>query len=123
MSIFIHDDSRFGGVLLVFYLSSSFATKYKADVKRKLEYEFKEGGQVNFVSHKRDAIQVLSNGVQPLIAGLTGCLLCLLHLALNPRPSSIKDKVITAAYLGYDGFIQATLRAVLETLGRVNLEY
>jgi|ERR1719434_595813 len=44
---------RFGGTLLAFYYSSSKLTKYKADVKRKLDDEFKEGGQ-------RDASQVLS---------------------------------------------------------------
>jgi len=41
--------------LLVFFISSSKATKFKEDIKRKYESEFKEGGQRNW-------LQVLCNG-------------------------------------------------------------
>lgn len=45
---------RFGATLVAFYLSSSKLTKYKSARKKKLEDEFKEGGQ-------RDWSQVLAN--------------------------------------------------------------
>lgn len=45
---------RFGGTLIAFYLSSSWLTKYRADVKQTIEADFKEGGQ-------RDWSQVLAN--------------------------------------------------------------
>jgi len=41
--------------LLVFFLSSSKATKFKQDIKKKFDSEFKEGGQRNW-------LQVLCNG-------------------------------------------------------------
>ncbi|CAL4066716.1 unnamed protein product [Meganyctiphanes norvegica] len=41
--------------LLVFFVTSSRATKYKAAQKKKLEMEFKEGGQRNWV-------QIICNG-------------------------------------------------------------
>lgn len=41
--------------LIAFFMSSSLATKFRADQKRKLEADFKEGGQRNW-------IQVLCNG-------------------------------------------------------------
>ena len=44
---------RFGVCLILFYQSSSSLTKYKGDAKKKLEADFKEGGQ-------RDFVQVLS---------------------------------------------------------------
>ncbi|CAG2111383.1 unnamed protein product, partial [Medioppia subpectinata] len=41
--------------LLVFFVSSSKATKYKSERKREIEVDYKEGGQRNWV-------QVISNG-------------------------------------------------------------
>ena len=41
--------------LLAFFISSSKATKYKQDIKRRFEDDFKEGGQRNW-------LQVLCNG-------------------------------------------------------------
>ena len=41
--------------LLVFFISSSKVTKFKADEKKRFEAEFKEGGQRNW-------LQVLCNG-------------------------------------------------------------
>ncbi|KAF3636148.1 putative replication protein A 70 kDa DNA-binding subunit B-like isoform X1 [Capsicum annuum] len=46
---------RFGAMLLVFFFTSSKFTKFGEDRKRKLDADFKEGGQ-------RDWIQVLFNG-------------------------------------------------------------
>ncbi|KAH9524647.1 Transmembrane protein 19 [Bulinus truncatus] len=46
---------RFMASLLVFFVTASKATKFKSAMKRKLESEFKEGGQRNW-------IQVISNG-------------------------------------------------------------
>ncbi|KAF3616090.1 putative replication protein A 70 kDa DNA-binding subunit B-like isoform X1 [Capsicum annuum] len=55
--MFIHlaVNYRFGAMLLVFFFTSSKFTKFGEDRKRKLDADFKEGGQ-------RDWIQVLFNG-------------------------------------------------------------
>ncbi|CAB3998820.1 Transmembrane 19 [Paramuricea clavata] len=45
----------FFSALLAFFVSGSFVTKLKADVKRNIEYDFKEGGQ-------RNLVQVVCNG-------------------------------------------------------------
>ncbi len=47
---------RMGMILILFYLSSSRLTKLKEDVKRKLEEDYKESGQRNY-------LQVLTNSV------------------------------------------------------------
>lgn len=39
---------RFGAMLLVFFFTSSMFTKFGEDKKRKLEADFKEGGQRNW---------------------------------------------------------------------------
>ncbi|XP_054168234.1 transmembrane protein 19-like [Oppia nitens] len=49
-------NSCFTASLLTFFITSSVATKYKNEIKRQLEDDFKEGGQRNWV-------QVISNGV------------------------------------------------------------
>jgi len=59
-------------VLGVFFVSSSFFTKYKADVKRKIEDDFKEGGERNW-------IQVFSNG----FAGTLTC--CIILYSVGVR--------------------------------------
>lgn len=46
---------RFFAALLAFFISASKATVYKSDAKKKVEADFKEGGQRNWV-------QVVSNG-------------------------------------------------------------
>lgn len=52
--------------LAAFFFSSSKATKYRQDIKKKIEKDFKEGGQRNWV-------QVLCNGG-------VGAFLALCHL-------------------------------------------
>jgi uncharacterized membrane protein len=47
---------RFGVTLILFYQSSSSLTKYKGELKRKLESDYQEGGQ-------RDYVQVCGLGV------------------------------------------------------------
>ncbi|XP_028801211.1 protein PGR [Neltuma alba] len=54
MAIHISVGYRFGAMLLVFFFTSSKLTKIGEDKKRKVDPEFKEGGQRNW-------IQVLSN--------------------------------------------------------------
>jgi len=39
---------RFGACLILFYQSSSSLTKFKGEVKKKIEAEYKEGGQRDF---------------------------------------------------------------------------
>ncbi|KAI8593618.1 integral membrane protein DUF92-domain-containing protein [Geranomyces variabilis] len=63
----------FAGVLIVFYLLGSKATKYKQERKRQLEEDFRMGGQ-------RTATQVLANG-------FTGAAACALHYFLVPNPA------------------------------------
>ncbi|XP_045773123.1 transmembrane protein 19 [Maniola jurtina] len=61
--------------LLVFFLSSSKATRFKPHLKRKIEEDFKEGGQRNW-------IQVLCNGGMATQLGL----LYLLDVGSSERP-------------------------------------
>lgn len=61
MSIHIAVNYRFGAMLLVFFFSSSKLTKFGDEKKRKLDPDYKEGGQRNW-------IQVLSNaGIATLL--------------------------------------------------------
>eukprot|EP01118_Nematostelium_gracile_P000065 TRINITY_DN10058_c0_g1_i1.p1 TRINITY_DN10058_c0_g1~~TRINITY_DN10058_c0_g1_i1.p1 ORF type:complete len:286 (+),score=67.58 TRINITY_DN10058_c0_g1_i1:44-901(+) len=54
---------RFGTILILFFGSSSFLTKYRSTEKKKLEADFKEGGQ-------RDWIQVLCNSFPATVASM-----------------------------------------------------
>ncbi|KAJ3084881.1 Transmembrane protein 19 [Rhizoclosmatium hyalinum] len=65
---FSHPFILFMTVLLTFYLSSSKLTKVGTSTKKKLEEDFKEGGQ-------RNAVQVFSNG-------FTGTVIACLHYML-----------------------------------------
>ncbi|KAI8927781.1 integral membrane protein DUF92-domain-containing protein [Entophlyctis helioformis] len=89
LAIFSHPSPLFGAVLLTFYLSSSKLTKYKVDVKKRLEEGHLEGGQ-------RNAVQVLSNG-------LTGAVTCVVHgslvAGLGSDPSWTRAALY--AYLGH----------------------
>ncbi|KAG8377914.1 hypothetical protein BUALT_Bualt08G0083100 [Buddleja alternifolia] len=49
MTIHIAVNYRFGAVLLVFFFTSSMFTKYGEDKKRKVDADFKEGGQRNWI--------------------------------------------------------------------------
>ncbi|GAM27898.1 hypothetical protein SAMD00019534_110740 [Acytostelium subglobosum LB1] len=59
----------FAAILIAFYLSSSYLTKYKASIKKKLEEDHKVGGQRNY-------IQVFSNS-------LVGTVLALAHMLVS----------------------------------------
>ena len=52
-----------GGVLIAFFVSSSLLTRLSASMKRRIDAEFKEGGQ-------RDWKQVACNGFVPSVAAL-----------------------------------------------------
>jgi len=54
---------RYGSTLVAFYLSSSKLTKYKAEVKKAIEEDYKEGGQ-------RDWTQVLANSLMGTCAAM-----------------------------------------------------
>jgi hypothetical protein len=54
---------RFTATLISFFISSSFLTKYGSKKKKKIDDEFKEGGQRNWV-------QVLSNSASATIIGI-----------------------------------------------------
>lgn len=64
--------SHFGFLLIAFFISSSWLTKYKSSTKRQIEHDFKEGGQ-------RNAIQVFSNS-------LTASFLCLSSFLFFDNP-------------------------------------
>eukprot|EP00842_Homolaphlyctis_polyrhiza_P005815 jgi/Hompol1/6234/HPOL_004893-RA len=86
--IFSHPSLLFGVVLLVFYYSSSKLTKFKTEIKKRLEEDHLDGGQ-------RTAIQVLSNG-------LTGLVACVIHWRLlatadgQPANQHLLDVVLYA---------------------------
>jgi uncharacterized membrane protein len=52
-----------GGILIAFFVSSSLLTRVSASMKRRIDAEFKEGGQ-------RDWKQVACNGLVPSITAL-----------------------------------------------------
>lgn len=52
-----------GGVLVSFFISSSLLTRVSASMKRRIDAEFKEGGQ-------RDWKQVACNGLIPALVAL-----------------------------------------------------
>lgn len=64
MSIHFAVSYRFGAMLLVFFFTSSKLTRFGEDKKRKIDAEFKEGGQRNW-------IQVLFNSGIATILSLT----------------------------------------------------
>ncbi|KAI9202563.1 integral membrane protein DUF92-domain-containing protein [Polychytrium aggregatum] len=68
LAVFTHPYHLFAVVLVVFYLSGSRLTKYKAERKRQLEESYLDGGQ-------RTAYQVFCNG---FLAGVV----CVLHRLL-----------------------------------------
>ncbi|RKO85514.1 integral membrane protein DUF92-domain-containing protein [Blyttiomyces helicus] len=105
---FSHPNPVFGAILLAFYLSSSKLTKWKQELKKELEEDFKEGYGTR-LRGQRTATQVLSNG-------LTGTLLTLAHwytvYDLAPYPpgpapclslagTSIPHTILTLAYVGH----------------------
>merc|ERR1712070_1260803 len=55
---------RFGMLLITFYYSSSKLTKLKEDKKKRLEDDYKEGGQRNY-------LQVLTNSVLGTLVAVT----------------------------------------------------
>src|SRR2546428_34043 len=68
---------RFAVTLLVFFYSSSLLTKYRGDMKQKVDAEYKEGGSSvaiiccsnSYVAGgQRDAVQVLCNGLWGTLA-------------------------------------------------------
>lgn len=75
-------------ILATFFFSSSRATKYRQDFKRKIEKDFKIGGQRNWV-------QVICNGG-------VGCALALCHIiecGIGERPIDFENNYV-ASWLG-----------------------
>ncbi|KAJ1916256.1 galactokinase [Mycoemilia scoparia] len=56
LGTFTNDNLMFTSTLLIFFISSSFWTKYGASIKKKIDADYVEGGQ-------RNAAQVLCNGL------------------------------------------------------------
>eukprot|EP00239_Pterosperma_sp_CCMP1384_P004080 CAMPEP_0197850036 /NCGR_PEP_ID=MMETSP1438-20131217/14058_1 /TAXON_ID=1461541 /ORGANISM="Pterosperma sp., Strain CCMP1384" /LENGTH=284 /DNA_ID=CAMNT_0043462985 /DNA_START=558 /DNA_END=1412 /DNA_ORIENTATION=+ len=82
---------RFGVTLVAFYLSSSKLTKLKADVKRKVEEGYKEGGQ-------RNAYQVAANS-------LCACVLALCYVMFTPHQEVLDSSENRLAILLLAGFL------------------
>ena len=84
---------RFGFVLILFYQSSSSLTKFKQEKKKKLEADFKEGGQ-------RDYAQVLS-------CSLIATVLALIYMCLEGADGPVdwefwpRRSFLLCAYLGH----------------------
>ena len=71
--------------LLAFFISSSKATKYKQEVKKKFESDFKEGGQRNWLQasylSSQFCFQLFNHGImQVLCNGAMATELALLYL-------------------------------------------
>jgi len=86
---------RFGVCLILFYQSSSSLTKYKGEVKKKLEADYKEGGQRNYM-------QVLS-------CSLLATILAVIYFALEGSDARVdwsahpRRSFLLCAYLGHYG--------------------
>lgn len=84
---------RFGVILIMFYQSSSSLTKFKGDVKKKIEADYKEGGQ-------RDYVQVLS-------CSLLATVVAVLYLVLEGDDAPVnwvdrpRRSFLLCAYLGH----------------------
>lgn len=59
----IYADARFGAALASFFFTSSAVTRVRADVKKKVEEDYKVGGG-------RNAVQVFANGFVPTMIAL-----------------------------------------------------
>ncbi|XP_022844314.1 protein PGR-like [Olea europaea var. sylvestris] len=83
MTIHIAVNYRFGVVLLVFFFTSSKFTKFGEDKKRKVDADFKEGGQRNW-------IQVLFNsGIATILVLIAWKLAGSKDNCLNSKESSL----------------------------------
>ncbi|GFP95271.1 transmembrane protein 19 [Phtheirospermum japonicum] len=88
MAIHIAVNYRFGAVLLVFFFTSSMFTKFGEDKKRKVEADFKEGGQRNW-------IQVLFNsGIATLLVLVAWKLVGSQDYCLNSKESQLMTRLI-----------------------------
>ncbi|XP_004287388.1 PREDICTED: transmembrane protein 19-like isoform X2 [Fragaria vesca subsp. vesca] len=89
MTLHIAVGYRYGAVLLVFFFTSSKLTKVGEEKKRRVDPEFKEGGQRNW-------IQVLSN------AGISSVLVVVLWrlTGLEERCLDSKESVLVTALMG-----------------------
>ncbi|KAG0343973.1 Transmembrane protein 19 [Podila humilis] len=96
MGTFTHTPYVFSTILMTFYLSSSRLTKYKSEIKKRLEEDHKEGGG-------RTAIQVFSNGA-------TGTLIALafqyVYWTTAHRPATLfindwRASTLLFAYIGH----------------------
>jgi len=85
---------KFSLILAVFFFSSSYLTKYKADVKKHIEDDFREGGQRNWV-------QVVSNG----LSGTVACGIILYWFGFVDIYFDFKshkwESILLAAYIGH----------------------
>ncbi|KAK6115233.1 hypothetical protein DH2020_007502 [Rehmannia glutinosa] len=88
MTIHIAVNYRFGAVLLVFFFTSSMFTKFGEDKKQKVDADFKEGGQRNW-------IQVLYNsGIATLLVLIAWKLVGTQDYCLNSKESGLMTSLI-----------------------------
>ncbi|KAK4390785.1 protein PGR [Sesamum angolense] len=88
MTIHIAVNYRFGAVLLIFFFTSSMFTKFGEDKKRKVDADFKEGGQRNW-------IQVLFNsGIATLLVLIAWKLVGSQDYCLNSKESGLITSLI-----------------------------
>ncbi|KAF9307098.1 Transmembrane protein 19 [Mortierella antarctica] len=96
MGTFTNTPYVFSTVLMTFYLSSSRLTKYKSDIKKKLEEDHKEGGG-------RTAIQVFSNGA---VGTLIAIAFQYVYWTTESRPATLfmsdwRASTLIFAYIGH----------------------
>ncbi|GER57030.1 transmembrane protein [Striga asiatica] len=88
MAIHIAVNYRFGAILLVFFFTSSMFTKFGEDKKRKVDADFKEGGQRNW-------IQVFFNsGIATLLVLIAWKLVGTRDYCLNSKESGVMTCLI-----------------------------
>ncbi|KAL3640974.1 hypothetical protein CASFOL_015942 [Castilleja foliolosa] len=88
MAIHFAVNYRFGAVLLAFFFTSSMFTKFGEDKKKKVEADFKEGGQRNW-------IQVLFNsGIATLLVLVSWKLVGSRDYCLNSKESQLMTQLI-----------------------------
>ncbi|KAL8524064.1 hypothetical protein ACS0TY_013872 [Phlomoides rotata] len=88
MTIHIAVNYRFGAVLLVFFFTSSMFTKFGEDKKKRVEADFKEGGQRNW-------IQVLFNsGIATILVLIAWKQVGTQDFCLNSKESSLMTSLV-----------------------------
>ncbi|KAJ1674676.1 hypothetical protein EV182_002793 [Spiromyces aspiralis] len=101
MCTFTNDNLMFSVVLLTFFVTSSYWTKYGANIKKKIDADYVEGGQ-------RSATQVFSNG---LVGSLISVYYQVQFDGISPQDMTREQRhlclTLIWAYIGFYAFCNA----------------